>query len=145
MRVVIEQRISAPPEHAFDAMADARNEVHWNSQVTRSELLSGEPVGQGSRFETVNRGQTYVASITTCERPTALAFTVTGKQLDISSHFALRPDGDGVALSGTFDFRPKGVMRLFLPLLARSIRSDMPKQMASFARFVERAGPTGGR
>ena len=80
--------IKASPEAAFDLMADARNEPQWNSQVSRSELLSSEPIAEGSRFETVNRGQTYEATITTFDRPSRLTFEVTGKGMDITATFA---------------------------------------------------------
>jgi len=49
--------VACPAEQAFDLMADARNEVRWNLRVSRSELVSGDLIGAGSRFLTVNRGQ----------------------------------------------------------------------------------------
>jgi uncharacterized protein YndB with AHSA1/START domain len=49
--------ITAPPELVFDLMADARTEPTWNSQVSETELTTPEPIGSGSRFRTVNRGQ----------------------------------------------------------------------------------------
>ena len=131
--------IAASPEAAFDAMADARNEPQWNSQVSRSELLSGEPIGDGSRFETVNRGQSYQATITTYERPNRLAFDVTGKGMDIRATFAFTATGGGTSNSATFDFTPKGFLKVVFPLMKPLIRKDLPKQAQSFAAFVERS------
>jgi uncharacterized protein YndB with AHSA1/START domain len=137
MDVAVEQRVRAPVERVFDAMADARNETEWNSQVTRSDLVGDGPIGRGSRFESVNRGQTYLATITRYDRPGDLEFSVTGRQMDIVASFTFRAEGEGSVVTGTFDFRPRGVMRVLLPLLAGSIRRDMPRQLASFARVVE--------
>ena len=129
------RELATTPEVAFDAMADARNEVQWNSKVTRSELRSGEPVQKGSRFQTVNRGQTYDATITEYERPSRITFEVTGKQMDITTTFTFAPDAQGTLMRGEFDFRPKGVLKLLFPLMRPMIRSDLPKQMGSFADF----------
>ena len=105
----VDSTIKSSAAAAFDGMADARNEPKWNTQVSRSTLLSDEPVGDGSRFETVNRGQTYKATITTYERPERLAFTVAGKSIDITATFAFSETDGSTRNHATFDFRPKGV------------------------------------
>src|SRR5439155_22825205 len=93
----VDNIIKASPEAVFDAMADVRNETQWNTQVSRSQLLSSEPIGEGSRFETVNRGQPYVVTITTYERPNRLGFGVTGKGVDITATFEFTAADDGTA------------------------------------------------
>ena len=69
MRVVAEQQIACKAEVAFDLMADARNEPEWNSQVSRTELKSGEPITAGSQFVIVNRGEPFDATIATYDPP----------------------------------------------------------------------------
>ncbi len=86
----------------FDAMADGRNEVHWNTRVSSSVLKSGEPIGLGTKFTTVNRGQEYEATISTYDKPAKLDFEVTGKMMDITARFSLEAVGD----------EPRGCMRL---------------------------------
>src|SRR3954447_14994332 len=93
MHFVVEKDIAVPPERAFDAMADARNEPRWNSQVSSSELVGDGPVGPGSRFRTANRRQPYDATITTYERPGRLVFEVTGRVMDITASFSFAPAG----------------------------------------------------
>ena len=131
----VSRQLATTPDAAFDAMADARNEVHWNSKVSRSDLVEGEPVHQGSRFRTVNRGQSYDATITEYQRPSRLTFEVTGKQMDITTTFTFAANADGTLLRGEFDFRPKGFLKLMFPLMGPMIRGDLPKQMGSFAAF----------
>jgi len=130
--------LSVTPEVAFDAMADARNETRWNSKVTRSDLMSDEPIGQGSRFQTVNRGQPYEAEITEYDRPSTVTFEVTGKQMDITTTFVFVADKDGTAVHGEFDFRPKGLLKIMFPLMRPMIRRDLPKQMESFSQYCSK-------
>jgi hypothetical protein len=133
----VDSKIKAPLETVFDAMADARNEPQWNSRVTRSELLTDEPIGAGTQFETVNRGQAYRATITTFDRPGRLQFEVVGKGMDITTTFAFTSTNDGTANHATFDFRPKGFMKAMFPLMRPLVAKDGPTQAANFARFVE--------
>ena len=136
MSFEVSSTVNVGPEAAFDAMADARNETKWNSKVTRSDLVGNEPISQGSTFQTVNRGQTYDATITDYQRPTRLTFEVTGRQMDITTTFVFRAEGGATILDGSFDFRPKGLLKVVFPLMRPMIKGDLPKQMASFADFV---------
>jgi hypothetical protein len=138
MQVDIDVTVNRPVDQVFDTMADARNEPSWNSQVTRTELVSAEPIGEGAHFKTVNRGQEYDAVITTYDRPDDMAFTVTGKPMTIVAHLSFHDLGNGsTRLAGTFDLQPKGFMKLMLPLLRGAIRKDFPKQFDSFKSFCE--------
>jgi Polyketide cyclase / dehydrase and lipid transport len=129
--------IATPPEHAFDAMADARNEIHWNSKVTKSEMVGDSPIGQGSKFTTVNRGKPYPSVISTYDRPNLLVFEVTGSQMDITTTFTFKAAGEGTAVDSEFDFRPKGFTKAMFPVMKSLIRKDLAEQSARFARFCE--------
>jgi hypothetical protein len=118
-------------------MADARNEPAWNSQVSATELVSEPPIGPGSRFTTVNRGQRYEAVITQYERPDRLTFEVTGRPMRITGSMTFTDDGAATRLDALFDLEPRGFMKVMLPLLAGSIRRDFPKQFTSFKAFCE--------
>jgi Polyketide cyclase / dehydrase and lipid transport len=134
----VHEHVRCPIEKAFDLMADARNEATWNGPVSRAELVSEEPVGLGSRFLVVNRGQEYVGTISRHERPHQVTFEVDGKQLDITGSFTFTPDADGTAVDAEFDFHPKGTMKLLFPLIAPRVRRDLPRRLASFKSFCER-------
>lgn len=137
MKFTVESDIARPPAEVFDRLADARNEPAWNSQVTRSELLSDQPIGQGSRFVTVNRGKPYDSTITTHRLPDQLVFEVTGKQLDITVAFTITPRGDGSHVVGDYDFRPKGAMKVMFPMMQPAVRKDLATQSQNFVRFCE--------
>jgi uncharacterized protein YndB with AHSA1/START domain len=137
MDITVAEDIAAPPERVFDLMADARNEPTWNSQVSATDLTSPEPIGAGTTFRTVNRGQEYVATITDYERPGRLTFEVAGRAMTITGRMTFGAAGGGTHLDATFDMQPQGAMRFMLPLMAPMVRRDFPKQFASFKRFVE--------
>jgi uncharacterized protein YndB with AHSA1/START domain len=139
MNFTVESDVARPPAEVFDRLADARNEPSWNSQVSRSELLSDEPIGQGSRFVTVNRGKPYDSTITTHRPPDQLVYEVTGTQLDITVAFTVTPRGDGAHIVGKYDFRPKGAMKLMFPMMQPAVRKDLAKQSQNFVEFCERA------
>jgi Polyketide cyclase / dehydrase and lipid transport len=135
----LHEHVRCPIEEAFDLMADARNEATWNGPVSSAELVSDEPVGLGSRFLVINRGQKYLGTIARHERPHHLRFEVNGKRLDITGSFTFAPDRDGTALDAEFDFHPKRAMKLLFPLLAPLVRRDLPRQLTSFKSFCERS------
>ena len=129
--------IARPREQVFNLMADARNELAWNSKVSKSELISGEPIGKGTEFATTNRGQEYVGIITTYDRADEVGFNVVGKALEIIASMRFADSADGTRMAARFDLRPKGFMKLMLPLMAGAIRKDFPRQLKSFKEFCE--------
>jgi uncharacterized membrane protein len=137
VKVSVSVTVDRPVGEVFDAMLDVRNEPTWNTQVSSSTLDSGEPLGLGSRFTTVNRGQSYTAEITAYDRPHAATYVVTGKPMTILGAMTFEPEGAGTRVSGEFEFQPHGFMKLVLPLMGSAIRKDSPKQFASFKSFCE--------
>jgi hypothetical protein len=130
-------QIACPQSKAFDLMADLRNELKWNDDVSAVELRTGEPVGPGSRFTLVNRGKEDDATITRFERPERLAFAVTNKQMDIDIIDTFEATQGGTLAVGTFDARPKGAMKFLMPLLLPMIKRGLAKQHANFTRLCE--------
>jgi uncharacterized protein YndB with AHSA1/START domain len=138
VRVTATTRIACPPERVFDTLADLRNEPQWNTQVSKAELLSDEPIEPGSRFSLVNGGRSYDVTITTLERPSRLVFEARGKP-DLTIAYTLTPTGDGTDLESDFDFRPAGALKPLFWLLAPVIHRNVPKQYASLKALCEGA------
>jgi uncharacterized protein YndB with AHSA1/START domain len=130
-------RIACPPEKVFDLVADLRNDTQWNSRVSHAELRSPEPIGLGSRFGLVNGGTAYDVTITGYDRPSRLVFEASGKP-DLTIVYTFTPTGEGTELGSEFDFRPRGALKVLLPLLGPVIRRDVPKQHASLKALCER-------
>ena len=143
MEVSVAEDIAAPVELVFDLMADARNEPTWNSQVRETQLTSPEPIGAGTTFRTVNRGQEYTATLTEYDRPSRMTFDVVGTSMRITGRLAFASSGVGTHLDATFDMQPQGAMKLVLPLMGPVVRRDFAKQFASFKAFCEQPPAAG--
>lgn len=137
-----ELHIDCPPTMAFDLMADVRNLTRWNEGATRAELLTDEPIAQGARFATVNRGQQMESTVTRFDRPGRLDFDVTSRFMDVASTFTFTPSGSGTTLVIEFEPQPKGVMKVLFPLLSPVIRRDLRTQHLKFKTYCEAQLPS---
>ena len=93
MGITEEMHIDCPPATAFDLMADVRQLTEWNEGASRAEMTSAGPIGQGSRFVAVNRGQEMESTITRFDRPERLDFSVTGKTMAVAAVFRFTEAG----------------------------------------------------
>lgn len=137
MTIKEELHIDCPPALAFDLMADVRHLTTWNDAASRAELITSEPIGNGSQFIAVNRGQEAETTIVTFDRPDRLEFDVLNKRLDVAATFNFAEQDGGTKLNITFVPRPKGVMSVLFPLLKPLIRRDLAKQHRGFKAFCE--------
>lgn len=137
MEFVASQVLQAAPEVAFDLLADLRKQALWSGAPLEVELLTGEPVGLGSRFHAVQNGRDYEATITAYHRPELLRIEVLGAHLAMQGDFVLAPAPGGALLDALLDIGAKGPMRFVLPSFRGTIAAELPKEAASFARFCE--------
>jgi hypothetical protein len=56
--------IGRPSEVVFDFVADERNEPSFNLRMVRAELVSGEPIGSGTRFRAATKSMGRVLEMT---------------------------------------------------------------------------------
>ena len=137
MEFTEEIHIDCSAATVFDLMADARNELEWNTGVSRAELTTGEPIGEGSHFLVEDKRGEHEVTITGFDRPERLEFALTGKSMDVAiSYRYAETDGTTTAV-GHFDARPKGLMKFLLPLLMPMIKRDLAKQHARFTALCE--------
>jgi hypothetical protein len=113
--------IARPAQAVFDYCSDMRTEADWNPAVKTIDLVSGEPVGPGSRFVGTFSGlgkatmevvefappTTWTTATTEAPLPFRLIGTVTEGPAG-SSRLTMR-----------IEFMPKGLLaRVFAPLRA---------------------------
>lgn len=129
--------ISCSASTAFDLMADARNELRWNSGVSRVELASDGPIGKGSWFRVTDKRGQHEVEITAYQRPEALSFSVTSREMDVLIDFTLKERDNVTTMAGRFSAEGKGLMRFLLPLLVPFIRRDLSKEHKNFVKLCE--------
>ena len=137
MTIKEHMHIDCPPAVAFDLMADVRKLTDWNEGASKAEMSTDEPIRLGSRFATVNRGQSLVSTITTFERPDRLDFSVTSERMDVAATFHFTPVDTGTDLVIEFEPRPKGIMKVLFPVLKPVIKRDLVAQHLKFKAYCE--------
>ena len=130
--------LNCPAKKAFDLMADARNETEWNSGVSEVELLSGEPIGEGTQFSVADKRGNHEVTITAYNRPKKLSFFVRDAKMEVDIDYTLS-EADGITtMTGRFNAKGKGLMGLLLPMLIPLIRRDLAKEHAHFIQLCEK-------
>jgi uncharacterized protein YndB with AHSA1/START domain len=117
--------ITAPIEAVFDYLADARNEPNWLPGAARVAKLTEGPVGLGTRFEGVYaRAGAVTVELVEFERPHRLTFRAHSRIVEFDDAVQLSEEGGKTRLTARMDARPRGLMRLFEPLMARTMRQQ---------------------
>jgi uncharacterized protein YndB with AHSA1/START domain len=122
-RVKGEIIIHRPVEEVFDFVADERNEPLYNREMLRSQLLSDEPIGLGSRFRAVMsmRGRPVEMTIefTDYQRPRLLTSKTHLSNMEIQGVLTFDPVPEGTRMRWSWELYPKGVLQLLRPLVRR--------------------------
>lgn len=143
VRITGEQRIRRPPEMVFDRVADSRNEPSYNTDMTSCELLTPEPVGEGSRFRAVMRGRAPMEiTLTDYDRPRRLGSRTTSAQMETSGTITFSWDGGATVMRWDWQARSKGWLRLLGPLFGTAGRR-MERRIWSSLRDQLEAEPDG--
>ncbi len=137
MRAEADITIDRPLERVFDAVADLRVVPVWPPGVTGAELLTGEPVGQDSRFALVADGVRYDAVLRRHLRPHLLEISATGRPTTWRCNLALMEGAAGTVVIGRFEQHPRGARRLLAPFLLRAFRRDAAGRLAAVKRHCE--------
>lgn len=139
MAITEDLQIGCSPATAFDLMADVRNETEWNDGVTRAEMTTEDPVGEGSAFVTDHGGPLgqIESTIVVYDRPRRLEFAATSKRMDLGISLTFTAAGAGTLVHGVYEPMPKGFMAVLFPLLRPMIRRDMAKQHQHFRELCE--------
>jgi carbon monoxide dehydrogenase subunit G len=130
--------LDAPPERVFDYIADIRNEAEWSKDITSVKLVSAEPIGQGTEFDTAYRGFGAMRLVhTEYRRPERLVIDGDGSRMGMHFEMNLAPDGGGTSVTMTVDLRPRGVWRAIEPMLKLGMPREMAKRPKQFAAVID--------
>lgn len=129
--------IASPPDRVFAALTDLQNLKSWRTlESVRLEPEGPARVGSFIHTTVKGPGQTmrFVNEVTELD-PVRRRYD--DRWLDgtfmIESGWEIEPNGEGTRVRWTTRYEPRGIFRLFGPLLVRIIRKGQVKDMAAFA------------
>ncbi|HEY7196140.1 MAG TPA: SRPBCC family protein [Gaiellaceae bacterium] len=131
--------VSASPEEAFDRLADMRNEIDWNPMTTEMAKASEGEVGSGTRFEGKMKrvGSMYMV-ISDYDRPRRLGMRGGSRGADVHFTANFEPADGGTRIHTELGLEPKGIVKLFTPLMARQVPKQEVESMEAFKRWIDR-------
>jgi len=114
--------INRSVEDVFDFVADQRNELQYNPEMVRSEMISDGPIGVGTQFraESKSRGGILEMTIefTTFDRPRKIAEVARLQSMDIRGMLTFDSVSEGTRMRWVWDLEPHGALKLMTPLVA---------------------------
>jgi hypothetical protein len=136
--------IDRPPDVVFDFVADERNEPRYNPRLRRVEQISAGPIGLGTRFRakttTMGRATGMTIVFTGYDRPRQLASSTHLAFMDIHGELRFEPVPGGTRMQWCWEVRPRGVLRLMSPLIARMGRRQEKAVWIGLKRLLEDHG-----
>jgi carbon monoxide dehydrogenase subunit G len=133
--------ISRPRDEVFAFVADARNRPRWDDSVDSEQLTSPEPIGVGTTVRTRLRsmGRDHQIDWLVVEHEPAARMTIESTSGPMSTTLAYRLEERGNATSVQFSVtgRPRGVLRLLQPLVARTTQRNLDRGFARLKDLLE--------
>jgi hypothetical protein len=112
--------IRSSREDVFDYCLDLTHEPEWDPKAKRVEKVSSGPIGLGTRYEAeFLKGNPTTIEFVRFERPAAWDSVGRSRRLDARSEGRVSALEDGARLLMRMELRPKGTLRLLLPILGR--------------------------
>ena len=134
------QVISRPVEDVFAAVADAGNFAAWNPTIKSSRRLDEGEIGEGSRFEWKLRGfGKVIQEFQEFSRNERVRIVPQLTSLSGGHRFLLTAAGEGTRVDHELEMVPKGVFRLFAPMIARTGRRNLRDTAEALQQHVEQA------
>jgi uncharacterized protein YndB with AHSA1/START domain len=132
--------LDKPVEQVFAFLMDTSKLSTWQSNLIKTEQITEGPLRTGSRFREVRRigrkESEIQGEITVLEPNKRLETkTVTKPQAMVS--YALDPEHGGTRLKYKFILVTSGLMRLFEPMIASSIKKGTASDFEALKRILE--------
>jgi hypothetical protein len=133
------QFIKKTVDEVFAVVVDGASWADWNPTVRASRRLDGGPIGNGARFEWDLRGVgKVVQEFQEFEPNTRVRFVTHVKTLGGGHLFCFSTQGEGTRIDHEVEIRPKGVFRLFAPMMGLIGRKDLRDTAAALQAHLER-------
>jgi hypothetical protein len=118
--------VPTPPDQVFDRLSRFDRAEEWDPGVREGTMLTPAPVALGSRFRLVARflGRDVPLEYEVVELTPGRRIAVRAETEAVVSHDVLTfvPGSDGTVLVYDARLEPKGLLRLFAPVVALAFR-----------------------
>jgi uncharacterized protein YndB with AHSA1/START domain len=133
-----EADIRRPAEEVFDYASDPANEPEWNIRMKRIEKLTGGPVRVGARYRMqFTQGPAATSECVRFERPGFWEHTGGSKILSSGFSGTVESQGENSHLLLRMRIRPRGPLRLALPLVRRRMQRELARDAVTIKANLE--------
>ncbi len=120
------QIINRPVDAVFNTVIDAGNYAAWNPTVKASRRLGEGEIGDGARFEWKLKGfGKVIQELQEFQRNERVRIVPQIKSLSGGHRFLFTAQGDKTRVDHELEIMPKGMFRLFAPMMARTGRRNL--------------------
>jgi len=133
--------IKRPVDEVFAYTTDAKNWPKWQSFIPEAEQTSPGTMGAGATFKGIShmmgRNMKWTAIVTEYESNRKWSKNITCGGLAIEEHITCNPAEEGTIFSIVYNMKAGGLLKLLLPLMARSMRTETKKSLGNLKRILE--------
>ena len=134
-----QQTIAAPIGEVFATISNLETFEEWNPTIKTARKLSDGPIGEGTEFEfqirgigrTVQRLENFIPNESV--RLVPQTGPIGGGHL-----FVLSSSGDGTQVDHELVMTPKGIFKLFTPLMSRMGEKNLADTAEALQAYLER-------
>jgi Polyketide cyclase / dehydrase and lipid transport len=142
IRIETEAIIQCEPQAVFAVHSDFRQRPLWHDHVRSSELLTGEPIGVGSRFRTTNKtGRMTITTrehITVFEPPHSYCYEINNPFLQITSCQQFAAVAEGTHYQIHIEMKARNWLgKILLPNIARQQLPHFVEAAQELKRYME--------
>ena len=135
------ETIAAPPETVFAILDDTSRTPEWLSRCTGIDKLTDGPNRVGTQlryhYKDAGRAGSMEGEIIAHEPGRHLAMRYLDRMMDVTVDFRTAPQGTGTALTHETAIAPKGLGKVFTPMIKRSLPKQTLDAMAKLKAIAE--------
>lgn len=133
--------IARSPEDVFDYCIDLTREPEWNPKAKRVQKVTAGPIGVGTCFEAeFLKGNPMTIEFVRLEGPLAWETVGRSRRLDAKGEGHVSATEDGTCLVVRMELRPKGTLRVLLPIVGRFMHKQQERNLAAIKQALEDSG-----
>jgi uncharacterized protein YndB with AHSA1/START domain len=132
------QVIHKPVEEVFRAVIDVANFPRWNPTTVSARKLSEGESGEGSRFELEIKGfGKTLQELQEFKRNKQVRLVPHMAALAGGHRFRFTADGVQTQIDHELEMRPKGVFKIFSPLMGMMGKKNLRQTAEALQKYVE--------